>query len=278
MITAIVSVGNFNRDFKNLQNVVNSCMGHNIQLIIVDDSDNLSIENKTELLNSAHKSLLIVESTKRSPGGARNTGFEHATGETIIFWDSDDQPDIHNIISMNCELLVSKNDIMIGGFNYIQEDVYQKYVSPTTNTFRLIKNPGIWRVLFKKELINNIKFVECRIGEDQIYLANVLDMKPNIGIYNKNVYNYNQAKNGITSGPLVKNDFQKTLFTLGEITLKKSINFRTAYFNILLSFLFRTNFRSLNKSMQALNNSRKLFGVRTFYEVIKMLFIKILYK
>jgi glycosyltransferase involved in cell wall biosynthesis len=278
MITAIVSVGNFNRDFKNLQNVINSCMGHTIQLIIVDDSDNLSMENKTELLNSAHKNILIVKSTKRSPGGARNTGFEHATGETIIFWDSDDQPDIDNIISMNCKLLESNYDIIIGGFNYIKENVYQKYVSPTTNAYRLIKNPGIWRVLLKKELINNIKFVECRIGEDQIYLANVLDVKPNIGIYNKSVYNYNQAKNGITSGPLVKSDFQKTLIALGENPQIKSINFRTAYFNILLSFLFRTNFRSLNKSMQALNNSRRLFGARAYFEAIKMLFVKILYK
>ena len=278
MITAIVSVGDFSRDHENLQNIINSCVGHNIQLIIVDDSNNFSIENKREFLKSAHKKLIIIESSKRSPGGARNTGFEYALGKTVIFWDSDDQPDINNIISMNSKLLHSKNDLMVGGFNYMQEGVLKKYVSPATNTYKLIKNPGIWRVLFKREFIAKVKFLECRIGEDQIFLANVLDMKRNIGIYDKNVYNYNQTKNGITSSTAVINDLKKTLSILNNIKPMKSSNLRIVYFNILLSYLVRTNLISVNESMQALNNSRKLFGMSAFYEISKALIKKVLYK
>jgi glycosyltransferase involved in cell wall biosynthesis len=253
-------------------------VGHNIQLIIVDDSSNFSINNKKEILNSGLKQLSIVESTKRNPGGTRNIGFEEAKGKTVIFWDSDDLPDINNLIAMNSKLMLSNYDLIIGGFNFMQENVLQKYVSPSTNSYKLIKNPGVWRVLFKREFISKVKFIDCRIGEDQIFLANILDMTSNIGTFDKNVYNYNQTKNGITSSSTVVNDLKRTLSILNNIKLTKSSNLRVVYFNLLLSYLVRTNFISFNKSLQALNNSRKIFGNSAFCEIAKALIKKILHK
>jgi len=85
------------------------------EIIVVDDH---SSDGTLDFLNSAYNGQVRGVTNKgHGPGAARNTGFQHSTGEYIKFFDSDD------ILSLN-SLEVQLKDLEKSG----QEMVYSPYV------------------------------------------------------------------------------------------------------------------------------------------------------
>jgi glycosyltransferase involved in cell wall biosynthesis len=275
MISAIIPVGNFNRDCENLERIVSMSSGHPIQIIIVNDSTDFTRDIKTKILSKSNTNLLIVKSKARNPGGARNLGLQYASGETIIFWDSDDQPNVHKVISMNNLLLTNHSDFIIGGYTKINNKISYKYFSPQIKSSKLITNPGLWRILFKMNFIKDLKFANCNVGEDQIFLANIFDLNPKTSILNESVYNYIQDSRGLTSSPTIIKNYEITLRTLDQKDHSKLGYQKIVYFNLLLSYLKRTNLISPIKTVRALKNAVNKYGFFSFYEIMKILNTKI---
>jgi glycosyltransferase involved in cell wall biosynthesis len=278
VISAIIPVGNFNRDCENVEYIVNLANGHPIQIIIVNDSIDFTEDIKARILSKGNSNLLIVESKARNPGGARNIGFQYATCETIIFWDSDDQPNVHEVISMNKLLVTSQSDFIIGGYTRKNNKIPDKYFPPQNKSLRLITNPGLWRIMFKKSFIKDLKLANCKIGEDQIFLASVFGLNPNISIFNESVYNYSQSASGITSSPTIIKNYEIALSNLEQNGPPKMGYKKAVYFNLLLSYLKRTNLINPIKSISALKSVINKYGFISFYDIIKTLIIKVFNK
>lgn len=278
MISAIIPVGNFNRDCENLEYIVNLASGHPIQIIVVNDSNDFTEDIKARILSKGNSNLLIVESNARNPGGARNIGFQYASCETIIFWDSDDQPNVHKVFLMNKLLVNSQSDFIIGGYTRKNNKIPDKYFPPQNKSSRLITNPGLWRIMFKKSFIKDLRFVNCKVGEDQIFLASAFGLNPNTSIFNESVYNYSQDVSGITSSPTIIKNYEIALRNLEQNELPKLNYKKTVYFNLLLSYLKRTNLISPIKSISAFKNAINKYGFISFYDIIKTLIIKFLNK
>ncbi|MDR2162791.1 MAG: glycosyltransferase family 2 protein [Clostridiales Family XIII bacterium] len=96
---------------KCLDSIKNQTLG-DIQVIAVDDHSLESSEDIIALYQGAMKISYLNLTEERGPGGARNVGFQHATGEYICFLDSDDWLDL--IYLETAEKLMSEHQADIG--------------------------------------------------------------------------------------------------------------------------------------------------------------------
>jgi hypothetical protein len=113
------------------------------------------------------------------------------------------------------------------------------------------------------------------VGEDQIFLASIFDLNPNTTIFNESVYNYCQDARGITSSPTIIKNYEIALRTFDQKDNPKLGYQKIVYFNLLLSYLKRTNLISPVKSVRALKNAVNKYGFFSFYEIIKIISIKV---
>lgn len=79
------------------------------QIIVVNNN---SSQDPNIVLKEFGDKILWVESNKKGPGAARNTGLEHATGKYIKFFDSDDLMTL-NTLELQRNLLYSTNAPLI---------------------------------------------------------------------------------------------------------------------------------------------------------------------
>jgi glycosyltransferase involved in cell wall biosynthesis len=116
-----------------------------------------------------NKNLKLISGKWGNPGGPRNNGISVSTGDWIAFWDSDDTPCIENAV--NAIKSKSIADVHVGAFETI--DSMSGLVTATmySQTIEDIYiNPGIWRFVFKKSILEQLRFPELSMGEDQVFL------------------------------------------------------------------------------------------------------------
>lgn len=157
----------------------------NIEIIVVDDG---SADDTLKILNEYNdKRLIIVSKENGGQGSARNVGIKKASGQYLMFVDSDDYV-CENIVEllMN-DLKQNDSDISICDLYKVYDDkmVYfnnlEKFTENNVINF-MLSHPGPVCRLYKKSLFinNNIFFKENAINED-------LGTIPLLGLYAKKI-------------------------------------------------------------------------------------------
>jgi hypothetical protein len=105
-------------------------------------------------------------------------GIKAAEGKWIIFCDSDDMPLFLNLLT---SIINANNqcDIVIGSFVTEDRLGIQSLSSlierdTTFNWESISLNPGLWRWLIQKKLLEHISFPNLSIGEDQFFLMRLM--------------------------------------------------------------------------------------------------------
>ena len=277
MISAIVPVGNYIRDKDNIYNIIKSTINKDIELIIVNDSENFSTTQKNRILSIAHPNLLILNCKARNPGGARNIGLEFANGEWVTFWDSDDAPNVKEIIAIQNKLCLKDADLIVGQYGeQISPKLYKPRSTPN-NLSHLLNKPGIWRILFKKDFLANQQFINCRLGEDMAYVAEALDKGPIVKFYKETIYVYNRGPDRLSNSEIIINEFEEVLKILEMKSCIKSKYQKIAYYNLLTSYLKKTNIRFFSKTLLAVLNAHKKFGLISYLNIVNSVLRKILH-
>ena len=142
-----------------------------------------------------HQNLKLISGKWGNPGGPRNNGISVSTGDWIAFWDSDDTPCIENVVIA----LKSKNpvDVHVGAFETI--DSSSGLVTATMNSQTvedLYINPGIWRFVFKKSILEQLRFPELSMGEDQVFLMRLKLKGSQIAFHREVFYKYFTGNSG----------------------------------------------------------------------------------
>ena len=150
-----------------------------LEVIVVNDgSPDDSLEIILEYTAKyPHFSCYTIEN--RGQGGARNYGMEQATGDYIMFLDSDDY------IAPNCvEALVSAaestgSDMVVANCYDVREDgsildayknVYKSAVTNLTQEPEILFNRvAPWGKLYKRELLEGLQFA-CRVWYEDMRL------------------------------------------------------------------------------------------------------------
>lgn len=155
-------------------------------ILINDGSTDNSLQIITEI-EKVHTNITIVTQKNQGLSISRNQGITRATGEFILFVDSDDLliPGTLSYLLQNARMY--DTDMIQGKFIKLDNDEIEKYDVPSTdlsnvsNTESLIKNGErafaedyhlyesyVWKYLFKREFIikNKLSFPEHKYFED----------------------------------------------------------------------------------------------------------------
>jgi len=178
LLSAIIPVSRMSGKFGNLSTWLKEASKFPIKIIFVHDvqDDLTGVELENIVSGTDLENVIILEERFGNPGEARNFGIKSIEGRWFTFWDSDDLPNLENIFL--CLGRFPTAEILIGSFETEND-------SGEVSTFKieknlvdhLLRNPGIWRILFKAELQEKIVFPNLRMAEDQIAISN-------IGIFN----------------------------------------------------------------------------------------------
>lgn len=205
LISFIMPVGYPDRDYKNIsENLSKFSELKDSELIIVIDSPTPNSHWNLEEFNNMHHKVKIIRKHVGNPGGARNEGLKHASGNWIVFIDSDDQINFTAFHGMIIEAIGAGAQLALGNFitestnaslesHHIPENDIQTKES-------IARNPGIWRMGFAHEVIEGITFPEIKMAEDQVFLALLGFWNLRIYKFAEVVYVYRQNVSGQLTG------------------------------------------------------------------------------
>lgn len=186
----------------------------NLELIIVNDGSTDKSANIARSYEEKDKRIKLIHKENGGLSDARNTGINHATGDYIIFIDSDDKWESNSLKPL-IEFIESNNlDVAIFGYS---ADVYDKDNNLISSTKVvedekifdksidyqkiLISNKQIigyaWNKIYKTTMLrNNNIYFEKGISyiEDVLFNRTVYSFAKRIGFFEKSIYHYAQRK------------------------------------------------------------------------------------
>ena len=202
----IIPVYNVEKYIKKCLESIKKQTYKNFEAIIVNDG---SKQNEKEIIKPFLKDKRFKYYEKENGGlsDARNYGVDYATGDYIIYVDSDDYIERDLLAKINNLVETANYDVIRYNLNVVSEDgeiilknddidltcdpvkgiLLNKYVEPA------------WLYAYKKDfyLKNKFTFPKGKIHEDFYLTLLVLDKAKNIGVINYNGYNYVQRGTGI---------------------------------------------------------------------------------
>ncbi len=207
LISVIVPVYNVEKYLDRcIESIVNQTY-KNLEIILVDDG---SPDNCSAMCDEwAKKDERIKVIHKENGGGAtaRNMALDIAAGDYISFVDSDDviQQEFYDILT---EVLL-KNDCDIVECDYITEDRLEKQNNPDIigvfNTHESMKqhisgrycSSLIWNKLYRKEVVENVRFVPGKLIDDEFFTYRVLGNSKKTVIIDSKLYYYRQQDDSV---------------------------------------------------------------------------------
>ena len=242
------------------------------EVIAVNDG---STDSTVEVFNDAVKSFnqgVNVKLINKKNGGladARNAALELATGNWIVFVDSDDviHPRYLEILISDAERF--STDLSIATYKMVDseslfefDDVVSGKAVSKSRIMKLLLHrnrfrTGCWCLLIKRELIekNGLRFnTDVRFSVDQAFIWKVIDVATSISMNYSRVYNYYLRPGSIMTS-----------------TKKESIYSGLEHFTNVVSSLNNLPFDSsilINRwKLGILHSTAKLTGFEDYYEV-----------
>ncbi len=200
-----------------------------LELILVDDGSPDHCPELCDEYAEKDRRVIVIHKENGGVSRARNTGLQAASGEYVIFCDSDDWMDEGALDELYTEARYSNADVVIGDVNLIQGETVKKVVFFQNEFLSMDKKKkteliradlyrtfcpdppkegpafgygGPWNKLVRKELLtaNNILFdVSLRgIFDDILYTAYIYALANRISYRHFCVYNYRIAEGTIT--------------------------------------------------------------------------------
>jgi glycosyltransferase involved in cell wall biosynthesis len=191
VITPITALAN---QLENLMTWLSRIYDESIEVYLIHDrSDTQTGPQIKELLKKLQNSQIhLIEGEFGSPGIARNQALKLAQGKWVCFWDADDLPIIESVIHLINKEFNKGGDCVVA--SYIEEDMKRNLRTQHSliNDFEVSVglNPGLWRFFFTKLSIAETKFTNLRMGEDQLFLAEYLNVNRQIRIFPHYTYTY----------------------------------------------------------------------------------------
>lgn len=203
-------------------------------VLVHDYADSTTELELTSFVKTQSASKLVfLSGSFNSPGLARNEGMARVSGDFVAFWDSDDLPDVEEMLQLAQQCKESDYDIGIGGFLTLDEDNRVLNVFPTSfqsSIEKIAMNPGLWRMVFKTSILANVRFSNLLLAEDQLFLAMTHPTERKILVSDRIVYRYKVKQEGSlttikqNTRDLVK-ALQKLRFILRDHNYKSDLRF-----------------------------------------------------
>lgn len=170
------------------------------ELILVDDGSTDGSLNIMESYAKKDSRINVIHQENAGPGIARNSGIVQATGEYIVFIDSDDviRPDYFEKLSKEtADVIFIDIDQVDEDFHILHKEHMSDYQALSKDEFLRDQMTGkiLWggvRKAVKSELLlkNKIRFTEHKVGEEAIYSFLLLYYAESFSFIKGTVYMY----------------------------------------------------------------------------------------
>lgn len=182
----------------------------NWELIIIDDGS--TDDSLQKIHEFDDKRILLIANENRGVSYSRNVGLEKASGDYVIFIDSDDWIEPWLMEYINGAVEKEATDVFVGMFNTIKDsggdfDCKSERILPENingktreevleHLYKLRLIFTVWRFVVKRDIITN-KFVEGIIHEDEVWVPLVLANAKTFKAIPEPFYNYFIHSNSI---------------------------------------------------------------------------------
>lgn len=244
------SISIFNQSYKNIEYIfVNDCSKDNSIAIlneVIDDFGN-ELKNKIKIIN---------HEKNRGISATRNTLINNASGDFILFVDSDDYLELNAVEDLINTQKNNNADIVFSNYNLVYSDNStnnRKLISTDKENYliKVINRKtylNIWGNLFKKELFNTINFIEgANFGEDYCILPKLIFNAKSINFLDKEIYNYRLLNQDSYTKNITKKSIEDVLIGYNsildffkEIKNQRYINMINSSFYILKAQMIKT--------------------------------------
>lgn len=199
-ISVIIPVYNTEKYLEECLNSVTNQTLKEIEIICVDDGSTDASINILKDLAQKDNRIILLKQSNSGPGKARNYGLENATGEFVIFMDSDDLYSSLDVFETLYNT-AKKNNVLICGGELKYFDKYGRSFGNSEFSFEkegvieyedYQSDYGYTRFIFNREFLaqNNIKFQDYICYEDPVFLVKAMLLAKKFYAVKKNVYLY----------------------------------------------------------------------------------------
>jgi glycosyltransferase involved in cell wall biosynthesis len=253
VLSVVVPIGKMDGNIDKLSNWIEKIDPNLVEIILIHDKQDETTAQALETMRAklpTHNTIM-VEGRWGNPGAARNEGLAIATQEWIAFWDADDMPDFENVLN-SLKNQDAKTEIVIGQFVVV--DMFHGGASSSQSKTAclndLILNPGMWRMIFRREVVSSLKFLPISMAEDQLFLISNELATRNIVYTSSLFYTYYQGQiNQLTQNPSKILDLHVSLEVLSKFfSSVEGLNLRFArllYLRQFSTLLKRSSLKSL---------------------------------
>lgn len=187
-----------------------------LEILVLDDQSTDGTTEVVKKLAAEDDRICLISRNSKGVSGARNEGIVQSKGEYITFVDADDKLD-EQMLKTLVEYLQKENSDMVScGYyrwngdssanpsmnkgNVVKTVERETYVSD----YLLRQHTHCWGVLYRRTVIEGIDFrSELTIGEDMMFLVDLLPKLNRITITDYKGYYYRINENGVTLRPFV---------------------------------------------------------------------------
>ena len=275
-LSVIVPVSRMAGRLRELETWLRQSEGSPIEVIIIHDIQDESTGRDLRMLIDRYKFLNIVflEGYFGSPGAARNEALALDLKRWVCFWDSDDLPHVENVLRAIQEA-DSTDEILVGNYSIINGERLTNYFHQN-NLDMVALNPGLWRMVFRSELIGAMRFAPYRMGEDQLFLVKMNLASRKVKFAEDIFYVYFQGDpNQLTAFLPAKKEVSLVLVEICK-EIDKNSNLQNSFSEIVKVRLFLTFIKNQDHHKSSLTKRFRLsnkFDIKlmTLLSVLRML-------
>jgi glycosyltransferase involved in cell wall biosynthesis len=247
------------------------------EVILVNDGTQDNSFEKIEDLVHEHRNVMRINQENQGLSGARNTGMKFATGDYILFVDSDDLIVERSLSKLLPIAIDTSADLVVADFLKLSDDEILAYHSDLSLVCDYIEKTGselfledldhsqnyVWRTLYRREFLekNNLKFIHGICYEDMPFTPMCyLKAKKCVRAY-CDLYLYRMGHFSITSTMSTKkaldlNKVVESLWQLKDMDGLTLVERQRLIDNIFSTFSFELWCISHNKNV--LDNRREI--------------------
>ena len=231
----------------------------NIEVFLVDDGSPDNCPALCDDYAAKDKRVKVIHKENGGLSDARNKGLEQATGDYVMFVDSDDFWVDENQLALLMKEVEANPQCDFIGFNvsyyfeatnrYVPWIAYDKCITDCTNKDELIVSLvktgtfpiSAWSKIIRKDFLikNEVSFINGLLSEDIPWFLSLLEKAQDFRMLNQYVYAYRQVSNGTSiTHNFSKRHFDNLFWIIrnGIETISQS-NFSKQVKDSLLSFI-----------------------------------------
>lgn len=257
-----IIIPNYNKE-QYIEETLNSIFNQtykNFEVIVIDDA---STDNSLEIINKYDVKLFHTK--RKMAGGARNVGLDHATGDYILFLDSDDYFTSPTILEKLANQITNEDLIFLNyhkdkfGEVVLMEEKHESLEEKIESTTNL----GCPTKCFKRTLLEGIRFPEEKRYEDINFTLEALCKTKTYKYFEDSFFTYRKVPTSNTTSEITNDtmlDILEELIKMYRLCLK--------YPKYKLNILNRIKKDRLSQRLDILNHSIE-FDENKFFELFK---------